>query len=170
MNKILFLSLIHSVAWTLSVADPDPQNYASPKCPELDELNATTRHYLKKSVTHLVSEEEYVEDRASIGLGGSLALEDFRLLQTATDSAVCQKLNEFYAPFKTHQILDRESGKYVPAMFGVYYEVRNIYLVLWQPYNQGSEVDGKIGPPVPGWGAVAAYDKPNLTLIGKFGF
>lgn len=143
---------------------------ASVRCPAIEELNKTTRFYLAKAMTRLVSEQQYAGDLDSVGFVTPLHVEDFRLLMTEEDSAVCQKLNEMYGDFRTTEVFDRESGEYVPSMFGLYYEVQDKYVVLWQPYNPGSDVVGKIGAPGTGWRSAIVYDKDNLTYLGRIGF
>jgi len=153
-------------------ADPDSSAYASPECPKLEDLNATTRHYLEKSFRRLISEQEYADDLASVGLEGSLKPGDFRLLDTSKDSAVCQKLNEIHGGTVASRFLvpDRELGGYKPSMFGIYYEVRDKYMVLWKLYASGSNVEGQLGPPSIGWSSAIVYDKSNLTRIGSVPF
>lgn len=143
---------------------------SSVHCPTLIELNSTTKYYLKKSVARLLSDQQYMKELNSVGLETPLKPEDFRLLTTAEDSAVCQKLNEMFDDLDNTEVFDRETGEYVPSMFGVYYEIQNKYVVIWQPYNPGSDVAGQIGPPGTGWRFATVYDKANLTYIGRIGF
>lgn len=121
-------------------------------------------------MTRLLSEQQYTSDLASAGFVMPLHVEDFRLLITEEDSAVCQKLNEIYGDFSSSDVFDREAGEYVPSMFGVYYEVQDKYVVIWQPYNPGSDMAGKIGAPGTGWRFAIVYDKDNLTYLGRIGF
>jgi len=143
---------------------------AGVRCPAIEELNKTTRFYLAKAMTRLVSEHQYARELDSVGFVTPIHVEDFRMLMTEEDSAVCQKLNEMYGDFRNTEVFDRESGQYVPSMFGVYYEVQDKYVVIWQPYNPGSDETGKIGPPGTGWRFAIVYDKNNLTYIGRIGF
>lgn len=155
-----------------AVADPDSPSYASPECPQLEGLNATTRHYLEKAFHRLISDKEYADDLASVGLHGSLTSSDFRLLDTSRDSAVCQKFNEIHGGATVTRFLvpDRELGGYKPSMFGIYYEVRDKYVVLWSPYDSGSDVEGQLGGPSTGWRFAIVYDNSNLTRIGDVAF
>ena len=143
---------------------------AGARCPTIEDLNKTTRFYLAKAMTRLVSEHQYARELDSVGFVTPIHVEDFRMLMTEEDSAVCQKLNEMYGDFRNTEVFDRESGQYVPSMFGVYYEVQDKYVVIWQPYNPGSDETGKIGPPGTGWRFAIVYDKNNLTYIGRIGF
>lgn len=143
---------------------------SSVDCPKIEDLNQTTRFYLGKAMARLVSEQQYASELNSAGFVTPLHVGDFRLLTTEEDSAVCQKLNEIYGDFYSSDVFDRETGEYVPSMFGVYYDVQDKYVVVWQPYNPGSDMAGKIGPPGAGWRFAIVYEKDNLTYLGRIGF
>ncbi|MEX2500667.1 MAG: hypothetical protein WD397_17510 [Wenzhouxiangellaceae bacterium] len=172
MKFVILLCAVVMFGW--AGADPDSSNYVSPECPKLEDLNTTTRHYLEKSFRRMISEEEYADDLASVGLDGPLTSDDFRLLDTSRDSAICQKLNEVHGGIGAVRakffVRDRELGGYRASMFGIYYEVRDKYVVLWSPYNSGSDVEGQLDPPSMGWRFAIVYDKSNLTRIGSVAF
>lgn len=170
MNKVIQTILATSLLLSGSLAIY-AQEITSTECPKLDALNPTTRHWYEKAFGRLVAEPEYAEKLGNLGVELPIQAADLRLLKTPTDSAVCQKLNELLDERSDSEALvfDRYHGEYRPAMFGLYYQIKDRYIVTWQSYEAGSNVPGDIGPPNMGWNWAIVYDL-NLNVIGSVPF
>ena len=144
------------------------ETQASPLCPTLD-LNTTTLHYHEYMINILFTGPEYKDRFSHIGIITPVSFDELRLLETETDSAVCQKLNE-RLELPGRYKYDRELKRYVTELYVTYYELRGQYLVFQQPYSAGSNVEGVIGPIDSGWIIVRAYDKKNLNFVGGVTF
>lgn len=142
----------------------------SPFCPTLESLNATTRFYYDKVITDVAADARYKDQFLSVGINAPFPFDDLRLLETITDSAVCQKLNERFADLDLEFVYDRELHQYAPAYFVVYYELQDRYIVFRQPYSAGSDREDVVGPPTLGWTVASIYDKKNLNFLGNITF
>ena len=142
------------------------ETHVSSHCPSTVEFNRTTQHASKSVIELAISHESYTEEFLTLGITTPLAYDDLRLLQTETDSAVCQKLNERFDDLDSRFIYDRELRKYMPNLFVLYFEIQGRYIVISQYYSPG-EADGSIGFPTMGYMFVSTYDKKNLNFIGS---
>ena len=140
------------------------ETQASPLCPTLD-LNTTTLHYHEHMISLIFTETEYADRFSSLGIVTPVSFDELRLLKTETDSAVCQKLNE-RTELPNRYRYDRELKRYALERYVTFYELRDQYVVFYQPYSPGSSVEGVIGSPPAGWITIRVYDKKNLNFIG----
>lgn len=143
---------------------------ASPFCPTLEGLNATTRFYYDKVIADVAADARYKDQFLNVGINAPFPIDGLRILETIKDSAVCQKLNERFADLDLEFIYDRELHRYTPAYFAVYYELQNRYIVFRQPYSAGSDREDVVGPPTLGWTVASIYDKKNLNFLGSITF
>lgn len=143
------------------------ETHASPFCPDPEEFNRTVQHSSKEVIDIIFSDSAYTDPFFDLGFSKPLASGELRMLQTETDSAVCQKLNERFDDLDSRLVYDRELRRYMPAWFVLYYEIQDRYVVFKNPYSPG-EADGTIGLSSLGWTAVSVYDKKNLNLLGSF--
>ena len=140
---------------------------ASPFCPDTEEFNRTVQHSSKELMEMIFTDSTDSDHFSDLGFAKPLASGDLRLLQTETDSAVCQKLNERFDNLDSMLVYDRELRRYMPARYVLYYEIQDRYVAFEKPYSPG-EADGTIGLSSLGWTGVRVYDKKNLNLIGSF--
>lgn len=120
-------------------------------------------------ISLIFTETEYADRFSSLGIVTPVSFDELRLLKTETDSAVCQKLNE-RTVLPSRYIYDREFNRYVLGRYVIFYELRGQYVVFYQAYSPGSNIEGEVGAPSPGWITVRLYDKTNLNLIGSIMF
>lgn len=144
-------------------------DYVSPLCPVFNELNAATKFHYKRAIDHLITSADYSENLSNLGISIPVAFDDLRILETETDSAVCQKFNERFSKLNVDYIYDHEMNKYVTSWFVIYYEVDDRYLVVRHPYSPGSS-SGETGPPVMADVPLYVFDKKNLNYIGLLSF
>ena len=163
MKKLIFKTVLLITLIPISV---HPETWISPHCPSTVELNRTTEYAFKSTIEIAISHESYTDNFIELGITKPLAYDDLRLLQTETDSAVCQKLNERFENLDSRFVYDRELRKYMPALFVLYFEIQGRYIVIRKNYSPG-EADGSIGLPTMGITLVSAYDKSNLNFIGS---
>ena len=105
------------------------ENYAKSICPSIDDLNATTLFYYELSVNNLLTDEYYSEKISDLGIDPSIEFNEFNLLQTESDSAVCQKLNELFSELEvTTLVYDNERNRYISPWFVMYYETDNRHI------------------------------------------
>jgi len=140
------------------------------ECPDYDDLNRTALHYLKKVEQRAFSEPDFAAERTGAGLAAEYSPDQIRLLTTEQDSAVCQKFNEHYDRIRpqTGIVLDESTGRYVPQMYAMYYQVDEYYVVIYKGYEGGSADPGEIGPPGGGWVGVTVHEPENLRVVGTF--
>lgn len=149
--------------------DPDLQ-HGPLECPAYEDLNRTTLHYLKNVEQRAFSDPDFIAKRTGAGLAAEYTLDQIRVLTTARDSTVCQKFNEHYDRIRplSGAVLDRSTGRYVPRMYAMYYQVGEYYVVIYDSYEGGSEDPDEIGPPSGGWVTVGVFEPDNLRVVGHF--
>ena len=146
------------------------ENYAKSICPSIDDLNATTLFYYELSVNNLLTDEYYSEKISDLGIDPSIDFNEFSLLQTESDSAVCQKLNELFSELEvTTLVYDNERNRYISPWFVMYYETDNRHIAIRHPYNPGDST-GELAAPVMANTTLFAFDKKNLNFIGMLSF
>ena len=146
-----------------------PEDYAKSDCPSVDDLNSTTLFYYELSVNNLLTDEYYSEKISNLGVDPSIDFNEFNILKTESDSAVCQKLNELFSELGVTQVYDNEWNRYVARWFAMYYETDNRYIVIQHPYNPGDST-GDLAFPVMADSAMFSFDKENLNFIGMLSF
>lgn len=164
MKKILKFAFIVLVLLPMAAQS---ETYASPSCPGIEELNRTAQKYSKMQMNMMFSYSAAVDGFSELGITEPFKYEDLRMLQTETDSAVCQKLNEKFDDLDSEFIYDRELRRYMPSWFVLYYEIQDRYVVFKMAYSPG-EANGEIGFPSTGFTLVSGYDKKNLNFLGSF--
>ena len=160
----LFISLFLFIFLSANADD-----YVSPFCPVFKELNTATKFHYKRAIDNLITSADYSENLSHLGISIPVAFDDLRILETETDSAVCQKFNERFSKLNVDYIYDHEMNKYVTSWFVIYYEVNDRYLVVRHPYSPGSS-SGETGPPVMADVPLYVFDKKILTILVCFPF
>ena len=146
------------------------EDYAEPDCPSIDDLNATTLFYYELSVNNLLTDEYFSEKISDLGVDPYIDFNEFNLLKTESDSAVCQKLNELFSELEvTTLVYDNERNRYISRWFVMYYETDNRYIVIRHPYNPGDST-GDLAFPVMADSTMFSFDKKNLNFIGMLSF
>ena len=161
--KVIVIFLVFSSQALMS------QEYAKPTCPKLEDLNATTSFYYELTVREFFADEYNSEILKKLNIDANSDFSEAKILESQIDSAVCQKLNEYFLEFEASQVFDNELNKYVASRFEIYYEINNRYIAIQHPYNPGSK-SSNLTFPVMANTTVFIFDKKNLNFIDMISF